>query len=217
MDMRPAQHQSLEDKVRALAADLERTQRELRRLERQRKHALHATRFLNLSGLLVIVLLLSLTLSSNSAAQQQTAQPSAIVTHFDVPVRFTDKAGHTVAEISDQHGSYGLTIYGPNGGGVYLGINKQQNGLIQLLGPGNKEITTISEKGYSLNGKSGQAVAFVGASSGGNGMLQLGNASGDSLVEAGALDASTGVVRVYPMDGRSPIPVPNFIKGAAKK
>ena len=81
------------------------------------------------------------------------------------------------------------------------------------------EITDASSGTYGLNiynptGGSG-AVAFLGGTNNGNGKLQLGDAAGNSLVEAGVLPGNIGVVRVYPMNGKSPIPIPNFIKGAA--
>ena len=83
------------------------------------------------------------------------------------------------------------------------------------------EITDGSSGSYGLNiynpNGGSEAVAFLGGTNNGNGKLQLGDAAGNSLVEAGVLPGNIGVVRVYPMNGKSPIPIPNFIKGAASQ
>lgn len=157
----------------------------------------------------MVALVLGLVLSA-----QTTAQKSVVLTSREAPVLVQDKSGHSIVEISDRAGFKGLSVYSLSGEAAYLGFDKPDKGLIQLLGPGGKLFADASADGFKFFGSAAQAVAFMGADSADNGALQLKNSAGGILAEAGAIDAKTGFVQVYSRSGKSPFPIPNYIKGS---
>jgi len=44
--------------------------------------------------------------------------------------------------------------------------------------------------------------------------VQLKSSSGGVLVDVGAVDGNTGFAQVYPKSGKSPFPIPNYLKGS---
>ncbi len=67
---------TLEDQIKLLATELERTRSELRALQRQHRRSALSTRLFYLSGLIVIGSLLGIAFSSPGAAQQEVARPT---------------------------------------------------------------------------------------------------------------------------------------------
>jgi hypothetical protein len=221
---------NLEERIKLLTSELERTQSELRILQRQHRQVNLAKRMTYLAGFVVLALMTSGTLAPRSIAQNEG--PKAI-TILEAPVEIRGKSGQTIVQIGEDKGRYGLNIYSPNGPsspnspngpsspgspGASLGLGFEgaggTSGLI-LLKEGPNFTAKLGRDGLKLY-KTNQPVAFLGISPGGNGELQLGNPTGASLVEAGALDSNTGVVRVYPF-GATPIPIPTFLRGMKKQ
>jgi hypothetical protein len=138
---------------------------------------------------------------------------------MEAPLLVVDKAGNAVAEISDAQGMRGITVYGKQGGSVFLGTTKTtDSGLIQLESQGGKAVAHLDDTGFYAFGPSGKAVIGMGATNpGGFGFLTIGNASGEGLVEAGVTDDGRGIVRVYPIGGPQPTVIPQLIKGGKGK
>ncbi|HEY3025660.1 MAG TPA: hypothetical protein VGJ55_05885 [Pyrinomonadaceae bacterium] len=203
----------LEQQLGIITLELGRTRSELRALQQRQRRTARSTTLLYLSSLVVIVLLAGVALSPQSAAQN-VAQPSAIVTRLQAPVLVQDKSGQTIVEISDRPGYKGVTVYNSGSDAAFLGFDKQNNGLLQLLGPGRKLFADVSADGFKFFGSTSQSVAFLGADSSNNGALQLKNSAGGVLVDVGAIDANTGFAQVYPRSGKSPFPIPNYIRGS---
>lgn len=203
----------MEQQLARIALELEKTRSELSALQQRQCRMARWTRFFYLGSLVVIVLLVGITLSPKGVAQN-VAQPTAEVTRLQAPVLVQDKAGRTIVEISDRPGYKGVTVYSSGGDAAFLGYDKQDNGLVQILGPGRKIIADVSADGLKFFGSTGQSVAFLGADSNNNGALQLKNSAGGVLADAGAIDANTGFMQVYPKSGKSPFPIPNYIKGS---
>ena len=210
---------TLEERIKLLATELERTRSELRALQRQHRQLNLAKRMTYLAGFVVLALMTSGTLASRSIAQNEVARP---ITILEAPVEIRGKSGQTIVQIGEDKGRYGLNIYspnvpsspnGPSSPGASLGLGFEgggKSGLI-LLKEGPNFTAKLGRDGLRLY-KTNQPVAYLGISAGGNGELQLGNPTGTALVEAGALDSNTGVVRVYPF-GATPIPIPTFLRG----
>lgn len=211
--MKAEEISDLEKQLAIFAVELERTQFELHALQQRQRCTAHWTRVRYVSALAVIVLLAGVALSPRSAAQN-VAPPSAIVTRLQAPVLVQDKSGHTIVEISDRPGYKGVTVHSSGGDAAFLGYDKQDNGLVQVLGPGRKIIADVSADGFKFFGTAGQSVAFLGADNNNNGALQLKNSMAGVLVDLGAIDANTGFAQVYPRSGKSPFPIPNYLKGS---
>jgi len=218
-DMRFEASMTLEERIKLLATELERTRSDLRALQRQHRQLNLAKIMTYLAGFVVLALMASGT-ASRSIAQNEVARP---ITILEAPVEIRGKSGQTIVQIGEDKGRYGLNIYspnvpsspnGPSSPGASLGLGFEgaggTSGLI-LLKEGPNFTAKLGRDGLRLY-KTNQAVAYLGISAGGNGELQLGNPTGTSLVEAGALDSNTGVVRVYPF-GATPIPIPTFLRG----
>ena len=219
-------NRTLEERINLLATELERTQSELRALRRQRQQVNLAKRMTYLAGFVVLALMISGTLVPRSIAQQEVARSTTIL---DAPVEIRGKSGETIVKIDDDKGTYGLHVYSPNvpsspnspngpsspGASVHLGFEGGGTSGLILLKEGPNFTAKLGRDGLRLY-KTNQPVAYLGISAGGNGELQLGNPAGASLVEAGALDSNTGVVRVYPF-GATPLPIPTFLKGMKKQ
>lgn len=90
-------------------------------------------------------------------------------------------------------------------------------GILAVRDGGGNSIVELGEKGVQVF-RGGKAVGILGfpPSGGGAGYLAIANPGGSAVVEAGMLGDGRGVVRAYPLDGKSPIPIPNFIRGASK-
>lgn len=69
-------------------------------------------------------------------------------------------------------------------------------------------------RGFKLAGSAGQSAAFMGADSNNNGAIQLKNCTGGVIAAAGAIDANTGFMQVYPRSEKAPFPIPNCINGS---
>jgi hypothetical protein len=202
----------LEQQLALIMLELGRTRSELRALQQRQGRTSRSTTLLYLSGLTAISLLVGVAFSSRGEAQN-VAQPSATVTRLQAPVLIQDTAGRTIVEISDRTGLHGISVTSTNGETAFLGFDKEKNGVLQLFGPGHKLSTEASADGFKFFGSS-QSVAFLGADSAGQGALQLKNSSGGVLVDVGAVDANTGFAQVYPKSGKSPFPIPNYLKGS---
>jgi hypothetical protein len=216
----------LEEQIKLLASELERTRSELRALQRQHRQVNLAKRMTYLAGFVVLALMIGGTLAPRSIAQQEVPRPTTIL---EAPVEIRGKSGQTIVKIDDDKGTYGLHVYSPNvpsstnspngpsspGASVHLGFEGGGTSGLILLKEGPNFTAKLGRDGLRLY-KTNQAVAYLGISPGGNGELQLGNPAGASLVEAGALDSNTGVVRVYPF-GATPIPIPTFLRGMKKQ
>jgi hypothetical protein len=146
-------------------------------------------------------------------AEVRAAAEPTIVTRMQLPVLFQDKAGHTVLEVSDRPQHHGITLYSKSGEAVYIGADKQGNGLLMLETPAKTISSELSVDGFHLFGSNGKSVAFVGADSTGAGAIQLTNSTNGVVVDMGALGGKTGFVQVYPRSGKTPFPIPNYLQG----
>lgn len=197
----------LQHRLSLVILELTQTRSELRLLQHKQRRAARLATLLSLTGVLVLLFLIGVV--PKGAAQGQTT-----VTRLQAPVLVQDKNGHTIVEISDRQGFKGVTVFNSSADVAFLGFDKQNNGLVQLLGPGRKIFADISVDGFKFFGPSGQSVAFMGADNSSNGAVQLKNANGGVLVDVGALDANTGFAQVYPKSGKTPFPIPNYLKGS---
>jgi hypothetical protein len=209
--MKPVTTNNMVQELELLSLELERTRSELCDLRRRQYRATRWTKCFYL-GSLVIVLLFGTTISWTEA--QNSGQPAAIVTRLQAPVLVQDKSGRTIVELSDRAGFQGVTVFSPVGDAAFLGYDKENKGLVQVLGPGRKILADATADGFKFFGTTGQSVAFLGADSNNNGALQLKNSTGGVVAEAGAIDANKGVMQVYPKSGKSPFPIPNYIQGS---
>ncbi len=197
----------LQHRLSIVILELTQTRSELRSLRHKQRRAARLTTLLSLGGLLVLVFFIGVV-------PKGSAQGPATVTRLQAPVLIQDKSGNTIVEISDRPGFKGITVFSAQSDVAFLGFDKQNNGLVQVLGPGRKILADMGADGFKFFGPSGQAVAFMGADSASNGAVQLKNSSGGVVVDVGAIDANTGFVQVYPKSGKAPFPIPNYLKGS---
>ena len=193
-------------------AELGRTQSELQSLRASRSASARAARGAAVCGLAGMAAVVGLVLSPRTGAQAAT--PPATVTRFQAPFIVESTAGKTLFEVADRPGLHGVAVYSASGEAVFLGFDKEQNGIVQVKGANGKLVADVSLDGFKYFGPSGSSVAYLGADSGGNGAMQLKNAADGVVVDAGVLGAATGYVQVYPRSGKAPFPIPNYIKGS---
>ena len=202
---------TLEEQIKLLASELERTRSDLRALQRQQRRLALSTRFFYLSGLIVIVFVLGIAPSGPSAAQK-------ILTHFEAPFIVEDSAHKPIVEISAEPGRWGLTVYGKHVGKVALGSN-EDGGFIGVLGstglitkeaptPKPTTLATIDVDGFKYFGKgsntalasvtsfegkgvvvaynqAGKAIAFLTEKDNHGGSVTVADPSGDGVFSAG--------------------------------
>lgn len=209
--MSPQARQELYGQVRELSRELEMTQRRLHKLESAQARSAGSTRLLRATSLVLGSLLLAGIWLPR--AEVRAAEQTATVTRLQLPVLFQDSANHTIAEISDRPQHHGITVYSKTGEAVYIGADKQGNGLLMLETPAKNISSELSVDGFHLFGSSGKSVAFVGADSTGSGVIQLKNSTDGVVVDMGALGGKTGFVQVYPRSGKTPFPIPNYLQG----
>ena len=206
----------LERRLALVESELDALRGQSRDLRRRNRKLAHATRLLCFIGLIGVALFVSSGAPLAGAAATTGGQRA--VTRLEAPLLVLDKAGNSVVEISDEKGGYGLTVRNPSGGSVFLGSSKTSGaGLVHLYGPGQKLVTILNYEGLTAYNTSGKAVASIGARPSGSGFMSLGNPNGDGLVEAGATEDGRGFVRVYPLGGPRPNPIPNFIMGGKQQ
>jgi hypothetical protein len=202
---------TVEEQIKLLATELERTRSDLRALQRQHRRSALSTRFFYLSGLILIVSLSSIAYSPSGVAQK-------MVTHFEAPFIVEDNLHNTIVEISDEPGKKGLTVFGPKGGSVGLGTSNAK-GLILFQDAGQKTCATIDEEGFkfeegdhnvvfvgkvssgpqiSVNGDNGSPIASLVRGTNG-GKLELSNSKGEVMVAAGTWSTGVGLVQTGPM------------------
>ena len=198
----------LEDQLSAKSAELDRARSQLHSLRQQPKRPRRRH-----GGPLVGLLLVTALVSGFALAPHSPAQPKqpAAVTVVQAPYVVNDSAGKAIFEVSEH--PRGLKVFSTTGEALYLGTEKGGPGLIQLLGLDGKLILDLSSDGFKFFGKSQASVAFVGADSANNGALQLKNNADGVVVDIGVLGAATGYVQVYPKSGKTPFPIPNYLKG----
>ena len=209
--MQAETNDELQRRLSLVILELAQTRSELRSLKHRQGRSARLTTLLSFGGAFVLVFLLVVV--PNGAAQNGVQMPGS-VTRLQAPVLIQDKTGKTIVEISDRTGFKGVTVFSSSSDVAFLGFDKQNNGVVQLLAPGRKIFADISVDGFKFFGPSGQAVAFMGADSSSNGAVQLKNSTGGVLVDVGAIDANTGFAQVYPKSGKSPFPIPNYLKGS---
>lgn len=177
--------------------------------ERRRRSVRSPGRFTLIGCLSVGLVGIGLMLSPQSRAQNPT-----INTVLKAPILVQNAAGQTILEISDRPRHHGITLYNKAGTEVaYLGVTTDDIGIFGLEGADGKLLADVSQDGFKFFGKSTGSVAFMGADNGGNGAIQLKNSADGVVVDAGVLGAATGYVQVYPRSGKTPFPIPNYIKG----
>ncbi len=199
-DMRFEASVTLEEQIKSLATELERTRSDLRALQRQHRRSALSTRLFYLSGLIVIVSLAGIAFSPPGAAQQQVARPT---TYFDAPFVVYDKNHRPIVEISDEPGKKGLTVYGPpeeaSGSSVRLGFGKSAagdiGGVILLKDTSNHAFARIDPGGYVFLGKSDTSVATMGRYDG-KGVVAIFNQAGKVVAFLTEKDNHGGSVTV---------------------
>ena len=202
---------NLKKQLAIIAAELERTRSELRTLQKQSRKTSWARKTSYSVILLGAVLAFGSIFSPQSSALNSPAQRP--VHRLEAPVLIVGAGNNTIAEISEDPGRYGITVYGKKGGKIALGTSSlTDGGLIQLSDPGQKAIANVSERAVMFSNTNGEPAAGIGLKPSGSGFLALGNPNGDGVVEAGMLDDGRGVVRVYPLGGPA-----SFIMGGKPK
>jgi hypothetical protein len=205
----------MERRLQRMADELSQAQSELRRLQQGQRRAAKLSLMFRVGSLAVAsVLVGGVWIARNTV---QAAEPSAVVTRLQAPVLIQDKAGHTIAEISDRPGHHGLSLYSATGETAFIGSDKQHQGMLVLENSPGKLSTEMGSDGFKFFSSGGQSVAFVGGDDTGAGAIQLKNATGGVLVDIGALAGKTGFAQVYPRSGRAPMPVPDYLMGAKAK
>jgi hypothetical protein len=202
----------LQQQLHLITGELAQTRSELRVLQQRSYWTGRARKLLYLGLVLATALAFGFLVSPRISAVNSSAQ--RVVHRLEAPVLIMGAAGNTIAEISEDPGRNGLTVYGPQGGSVFLGTTKTSGaGLIQLTRAGQKAVADISDSGFFAYNTPGKAVAGLGARPGGSGFLTLGNPNADGVVEAGMLKDGRGIVQVYPLGGPPPTVIPKFIMG----
>jgi hypothetical protein len=202
----------------------EELERRVALIERQLMRA--RARVLGLGVALAAALALIAVLTPRASAQAQAPQNPRTVTRFQAPVLFLNDQGQAVAEISDEKGRYGITVYGRRGGKLLLGTSGATDaGLVQSFEPGAKGDKMVAQFGPGglqvedggdivVKNTQGIVVATMGAAPGGPGYLSLGNAKGDEIVKAGATGSGDrGMVEALPTYGAPPTVIPRYIMG----
>lgn len=139
---------------------------------------------------------------------------------------FLNDQGQAVAEISDEKGRYGITVYGKRGGKLLLGTSGATDaGLVQSFEPGTKGDKMVAQFGPGglqvedggdivIKNKQGVVVTTLGARPDGAGYLSLGDAKGNEVVKAGATaSGDRGMVEALPTYGAPPTVIPRYIMG----
>ena len=209
--MNPDSMQQLSQRLQDVSQHLQLAHSRLRELESAQRRSGGHTRAYRATVLVLAGLALAGTWMPR--AEVRAADYAGTVTRLQLPVVFQDSANHTIAEISDRPQHHGITVYSKSGEAVYIGADKQGNGLLMLENAAGKLTSELSVDGFKLFGRSGHSVAFVGAEDTGAGVIQLKNASDGVLVDIGALGGKTGFVQVYPRSGKAPFPIPNYLQG----
>lgn len=212
----------LTEKIAELEARLLLVERELERvsvqnqdLQRMNRRRKLVTKVLCLFCLFLFTLSASLPPPSAEATKHSAQRP---VTRLEAPVLVVDSAGNSIVEVSGDQGKYGLTVYGPQGEGLFFGSAKSSGaGIIHVYGPGRKLLSLVNHEGFTAYNSTGKAVAALGARPGGSGFMTLGNANGDGIVEAGMTQDARGIVRAYPLGGPPPTVIPTAIMGGKPK
>jgi hypothetical protein len=116
---------------------------------------------------------------------------------------------------ADPEGQFGTVAVGKAGQVYAAMVAGKDSGQVVVRGADEKNIAELGEKGVVVFNKAGTAVGRLGLPPSGkeSGYLVVANSGGDAMVEAGVLPEGRGVVRAYPLDGKTPIPIPNFIRG----
>ena len=206
----------LEQRLALVESDLEATRAQNRVLRQRCRRNAFATRYLYLSYLIAVALLVGL--DPSFAGALGTTPPQRPVTRLEAPVTIVGKSGNSIVEISEDQGRYGLTVYGPKGESVFLGSSKTSGaGIVHVYGPGRKLLSLLNSEGFTAYNSAGNAAAAIGARSGGSGFMTLGTTNGDAVVEAGMTEDSRGIVRVYPLGGPPPTVIPKYIMGGKPK
>lgn len=105
---------------------------------------------------------------------------------------------------------------GTGAGGIFT--DSKGNVAFQLSrADGKNWLTLTQDEGLTINNASGNVAAQVGFGKIGGGRLSICNSGGNAQVEAGVLQDGRGIVRVYPLSTKSPIPIPTFLRGATAK
>jgi hypothetical protein len=90
--------------------------------------------------------------------------------------------------------------------------------MLEMTRPDGNMQNRVSAMGFEAFNKNGVGVAKLGTMPGsGAGVLMLGEPKGNAIVEAGMLQDGRGVVRAYPLGGKPPIPIPQFLMGTKIK
>jgi hypothetical protein len=137
----------------------------------------------------------------------------------------------TALGLGQRNGSFGFRVFGITGETELAGMNEAKvgggvvvandgNGKTRMLMSGQGQIHAVDASGrtratmtddgaFSIRNASGTTVARLGESPGGNGLFQVANTGGNTMVEAGIVGTGAGAVRAYP----SGVPVANTTGG----
>jgi hypothetical protein len=129
-----------------------------------------------------------------------------------------DKAEKRIARFgADPKTEFGSLVIGKDGKALAGVSIEKEAGLIVVRDSNNESLVELGEPGVQVFNK-GKSVGRLGLSPSGkgSGYLSIGNPAGNTIVEAGMLEDGDGVVRAYPLTGRTPVPIPNFIRGGKK-
>lgn len=133
--MQAETNDELQQQLSVVIRELAQTRSELRFLQHRQRKSARLSTLLSLGGGLVLVFLLVVV--PKGAAQNGVQAPGS-VTHLQAPVLIQDKTGKTIVEISDRPGFKGVTVFSSSSDVAFLGFDKQNNGMVQLLAPGRK-------------------------------------------------------------------------------
>jgi hypothetical protein len=158
-------------------------------------------------------------------AQGQIAAESTVEASGRGSVKVMNATGVGVAALLSGDTGGGLALTGPAGGKSAVSLSVDASGgkvriFPQAGGSAQAELAAASEGGGAINvyNKSGEPVAWVEATGGGNGQFTIGRA-GKVYVKAAVLENGRGMVATGPQVGGAPVGMvlPNILVGRIGK
>lgn len=131
-------------------------------------------------------------------------------------IRVFDDADKPVARFgADPSSKFGTLVIGQGGKAMVALLADGEAGSVTVKDSDGEDIADIGAAGVQVF-HDGAAVGRLGLSPAGTGAgyLAIGNPGGSAVVEAGMRADGFGIVRAYPLSGKTPIPIPNFIQGS---
>lgn len=177
----------------------------------------------------------------NSGSQMGSPSRGQLATKVTAPFEVVDSAGRTIMRVREE-APRGMDIFNDKGLiAAHVGVLLSGGGRVYarsggagetapfavmayttdgavfgMDGPDGKDIFSVSKNALVFYNGQENPVAKMGANAGGNGYFELADSNGIQTVEAGVMTNGRAIVRVYPNDGKTPIPYPQFLMSNKK-